>query len=61
MSAPHVYVTLADGSYLWLECFADDEEAEHGSVIQQLDAGDKWDDLVTKVAAHVAEHGCGAS
>jgi exosome complex RNA-binding protein Rrp4 len=52
-----IYVTT-DG-YLWLECFADDQEAEHGAVITELDAGDHWDDLVAKVQAHIAEHGCG--
>jgi hypothetical protein len=39
-----------------LECFADGEIAA-GQVIHPISAGDPWDDLVAKVAAHRAERG----
>ena len=51
-----IYVT-GDG-YLYLECFADDPDAEKGVIIAELAAGDRFDDLAAKVAAHITEHGC---
>ena len=53
-----VFVTY-DGDTYWLQCFADDPDAEHGDPIHPIDAGDNWDELVAKVTAHQAEHGCG--
>lgn len=54
-----VFVT-DDGDTLWLECFAEDPDAEHGQIIHPISAGDDWDSLAQKVAAHEAEHGCAA-
>ena len=53
-----IFVTY-DGDTYWLECFADDPDAETGASVHPIDAGDKWPDLAAKVAAHQAEHGCG--
>jgi hypothetical protein len=47
-----------DGAAQWLECFADDPEAEEGRLVVQVEPGDSWDTLGTFVAAHQAEHGC---
>ena len=47
-----------DGDTHWLECFADDLDAEDGDLVAQVDAGTHWDELLAKVAAHQAEHGC---
>lgn len=55
MTAIHV---TYDGDTHWLECFADDPNAEHGDIIGTLDAGDKWDDLCALVFVHQSEHGC---
>jgi hypothetical protein len=53
-----IFVTC-NGGY-WLQCFADDPDAEKGAIVYPLDAGDNWDTLVAKVAEHRAEHGCDA-
>ena len=53
----HIHVT-SNGGY-WLECFADNQDAEHGDAFAVVDPGDRWDVLAAKVAAHEAEHGCG--
>lgn len=53
-----IAVTAPDG-YLWLQCFADDPDADDGETIVQVEAGDSWDGLMAHVAAHVAGHGCG--
>jgi hypothetical protein len=42
----------------WLECFAGDSDAEHGSAVCTVEPGDTWDDLAARVTAHQAEHGC---
>jgi hypothetical protein len=52
-----IHVTY-DGDTHWLQCFADDPDAEHGEIIHPIDAGDSWDEMAAKVAAHRAEHGC---
>jgi hypothetical protein len=54
-----IHVTY-DGDTYWLECFADDPDAENGRIVHPISAGDPWGDLVAKVAAHRAEHGCGS-
>lgn len=50
-----------DGDAHWLECFADDPDAEDGAIVCPVGAGDTWDVLATRVAAHHAEHGCAGS
>lgn len=52
-----IFVTY-DGDTYWLACFADDPDDEHGDSLHPIDAGDTWDDLVAKVNAHLAVHGC---
>lgn len=52
-----IFVTF-DGDTHWLECFAEDQDAEHGEVLRPLDAGDTWEELLAAVAAHRTEHGC---
>lgn len=46
-----IYVS-SDSGYLWLECFAKDLDAAHGAPVHQVDAGDTWSDLVSRVTAH---------
>lgn len=55
-----IFVTY-DGDTYWLECFADDPDAEHGEPIFPIDAGDNWAELQAEVAAHQASHGCAPS
>lgn len=42
----------------WLQCFADDLDAEHGEIVCPCDEGDSWDVLAARVAEHQAAHGC---
>jgi hypothetical protein len=53
-----IHVTT-DGDTHWLECFADDPDAEHGTVVAPVEPGDAWNDLGVKVRAHEAGHRCG--
>lgn len=58
--ASTIFVTY-DGDAHWLECFANDQDAEHGDIVCPVGAGDGWGDLAARVAAHQAEHGCRAA
>ncbi len=54
---PPIHVTT-DGDTLWLECFADDPDAEDGAIIRPVEPGDSWWDLAEAVDRHIVEHGC---
>ena len=54
---PPVHVTT-DGDTLWLECFADDPDADRGKIIRPVEPGDSWWDLAEAVDRHITEHGC---
>ena len=58
--ASTIFVTY-DGDTHWLECFANDPDAEDGDIVCPVGAGDGWGDLAARVAAHQAEHGCRAA
>jgi hypothetical protein len=47
-----------DGDTLWLECFADDPDAERGQIIGIAEPGTKWFELAAEVDQHIIEHGC---
>jgi hypothetical protein len=57
-AAHPLIVFTTDGDTLWLECFADDPDAEDGKLIALAEPGTKWFDLAAKVDAHIVEHGC---
>lgn len=45
----------------WLVCFANDPDAESGILVTTVEPGKSWDEMAAEVAAHLAEHGCGAA
>jgi hypothetical protein len=52
-------IAVTSNGALWLECFNDDPDAEHGVIICEIQAGSNWSELVAEVGRHIAEHGCG--
>lgn len=51
---------VTDGDTLWLQCFADDPDAERGQIICPLDPGTAWPAILRDVMRHQAGHGCTA-
>lgn len=46
-----VFIT-SDGDTLWIECYAQDPDADRGHPIRAVEPGDSWDDLAAAVHAH---------
>jgi hypothetical protein len=45
-----------DGDTLWLECFAEDPDAETGAIVCPVEPGDSWESLAARVADHRGLH-----
>jgi hypothetical protein len=51
-------IHFTENGAMFLQCFADDPDADSGQIIDPVDPGDSWDTLAAKVREHQAEHGC---